>query len=154
MAKEPNFQTQTRYTFSEYKKYYNAVLWKIRKTPYIVLLLEVVLLGITYFTRDMTYILGALMVPIVFRIVFSINAKTNYAKNEKLHDIVFNYEFYGTYLLQKSAMGRVRVDYEKIYKVLETASNFYLMAEGNQGMIIVKENCSGDLRDFIRQNII
>ena len=72
---EPMFTTETRYTLDEYKKYNHAVLWKIKKVPVTILLLELILLGISYFTKDMTYILGALLVPLIFKIVLGIQAR-------------------------------------------------------------------------------
>ena len=46
-------------------------------------------------------------------------------------------------------MGNIKVEYTKLYKVLETKENFYLLIGRNQGIIIEKRNCSDKLIQFI-----
>ena len=57
------------------------------------LVLELILLGISYFTRDMTYILGALLVPVIFKIVLGIQAKKTYEANPGIHNVIFFMQF-------------------------------------------------------------
>lgn len=147
---EPMFTTETRYTLAEYKKYNHAILWKIRKVPVTMLVLELILLGISYFTRDMTYILGALLVPVIFKIVLGIQAKKTYEANPGIHNVIFSCSFYEDYMEQVSVLGSTRIYYREIYKVLETATNFYLMIGRSAGSIIVKENCSEALIRFLQ----
>lgn len=146
---EPMFTTETRYTLSEYKKYNHAILWKIKKVPVTMLILELILLAVSYFTRDMTYILGALLVPLIFKIVLGIQAKKTYDDNPRIHNITFTCSFYEDYMEQSSVLGSTRIHYREIYKVLETATNFYLMLGKDAGSIIVKKNCSAELIHFL-----
>ena len=147
---EPMFTTETRYTLDEYKKYNHAVLWKIKKVPVTILLLELILLGISYFTKDMTYILGALLVPLIFKIVLGIQARKTYGDNPRIHNVVFSCSFYEDFMEQSSVLGSTRIYYREIYKVHETGTNFYLMIGRDAGSIIVKKNCSAELIQFLK----
>ena len=64
--------------------------------------------------------------------------------------LFFSCSFYEDYMEQVSVLGSTRIYYREIYKVLETATNFYLMIGRGAGSIIVKENCSEALIRFLQ----
>ncbi|MDD3039326.1 YcxB family protein [Bacteroides sp.] len=45
--------------------------------------------------------------------------------------------------------GCSNIPYSNLYKIIETDTNLYLMYCKNQGVIIVKSNCSTDLIEFV-----
>lgn len=45
----------------------------------------------------------------------------------------------------------MRVEYNKLNEIIETKTNFYLMISKNQGHMVLKENMSDDLQNFIRK---
>lgn len=146
---EANFQTETVYTFDEYKKYNHTLLWRVKRVPIIILAMELVLLAVSYFTRDITYILGALLVPLIFKIVGSIQAKKTFQNNSDLHHMTLVYLFCDDYMEQRSRLGTGRIYYKEIRQVFETRTNFYLMIGRMDGLIIVKDNCSQALVRFL-----
>lgn len=147
---EPKFQTETVYTLNEYKRYNHAVLWQVKKVPVRILVIELILLGISYVMKDMTYILGALLVPLIFKLVFAVQAKKTYQNNPEIHDVHFVCSFYDDYMEQVSRLGKARIYYRQIQKILETGTHFYLMTEKSDGIIVVKENCSKGLIEFLK----
>lgn len=144
-------QTETVYTYDEYKKFNHAILWQVRKIPVVMLVIELVLLAVCYFTRDITYIVCAVLVPLIFKIVFSINAKSDYAKNPSIQNVTFIYTFYPNYVEQASVLGKGRVNYSQVQRVLETPTHFYLVLGQGSGIIILKRKCSEELVSFLQE---
>ena len=53
------------------------------------------------------------------------------------------------HFVSKTEKSESIVEYDKLYKIIETKTNFYLMIADNQGYIVSKANCSQELIDFI-----
>ena len=49
----------------------------------------------------------------------------------------------------KWRLEEIKEQYEKLYKVIENKTNFYLMIADNQGYLVLKENCDDNLIKFI-----
>lgn len=62
---------------------------------------------------------------------------------------LWSYSFFDDYLEEKTENSYERFEYSMIHKVIENDSNFYIMKSENQGYIIVKNNCSPELIEFI-----
>ena len=77
-------------------------------------------------------------------------AKKTYYSNKAITSCVADFEFYDNYVREITQNGETKLEYSKIYKIIETKTNFYIMASVNQGFIIVKSNCSDGLIDFIK----
>ena len=101
--------------------------------------------------KDLVYVFIAILVPITFRVIEVIIAKKVYESNKMLKDITLNYEFYEEYFEQKNTVGNTKVVYDKIYMIVETDTNFYIMIARNQGYIVNKGNCSQEFIGFIRK---
>lgn len=148
---EPLFQTETEYTYDEYKKYNHEILYKIRKVSRTILIMELVLLAAAYMVKDLTYVVAALCVPLIFRIVFFVKAKSTYNKNSDIHNVIFSYKIYQNYIEQDSILGNSVVYNSQIQKVLETKTNFYLITGPDSGVILVKKNCSPELIRYLEE---
>ncbi|MDY4835862.1 MAG: YcxB family protein [Frisingicoccus sp.] len=148
---EPLFQTETEYTYDEYKKYNHEILYKVRKVSRTILIMELILLAVAYMAKDLTYVVAALCVPLIFSIVFFIKAKSTYKKNPDIHNVIFTYKFYPNYIEQESALGNAVVYNSQIQKVLETKTNFYLITGSDSGLILVKRNCSSELLQYLEE---
>lgn len=148
---EPLFQSQTEYTFEEYKKYNRLILYKVKRVNKTIIILEIILLVIAVLTRDLTYVVGALIVPLIFKLMFRLQEKNAYRKNPQLHDILITHRFYNDFIEQESKLGTVTVYHYQIQDVLETQTNFYLMTANNGTLMIVKKNCSAELLDHLEQ---
>ena len=98
----------------------------------------------------MTYVLGALLVPIIFKVVFYAQEKRAYQKNPRLHNMMMNYRFYEDRIEQESSLGTVVVYHYQVRDVYETDTNYYLITQNNGTLMIVKENCSIDLLGYLR----
>lgn len=62
----------------------------------------------------------------------------------------FCHAFYEDHLQETSNQQSVDVPYSSIAHLVETRTHFYLMTAANQGMIIIKNNCSAELIHFLQ----
>lgn len=155
---EPLYKTQTAYSFEEYSKYNEAVLLKQKgfKAVMITLpVLYVLLMGaVFYSTREISTVFvvlfALLLSTVVFIASFKKAVKKTYYSNKAITSCVADFEFYDNYVREITQNGETKLEYSKIYKIIETKTNFYIMASVNQGFIIVKGNCPDGLIDFIK----
>ena len=77
--------------------------------------------------------------------------KKAYYANTAMQDIVLTYSFYPDHVETNNTLGFTTIPYDKLYRVVETPTNFYLLIARNQGMVIVKENCSAELIAFLQK---
>ena len=76
--------------------------------------------------------------------------KEIYNSNKVIQEIESEISFYEDCFEQTNSLGTSKITYDKIYRILENDTNLYIMISKNQGYIIIKENCSQELIDFIK----
>ena len=146
-------KTTVKFTYEEYKRFSLTIMKKaLTKTAIglvILLLFAAILFGMN--NSKLSALLCAFVVIYTFMIVFKINSqiKKTYESNELLKDITQTIEFYEKHFVAKSDKSETTVEYEKLYKVVENKTNFYLMIADNQGYIVSKANCDDELIRFI-----
>ena len=152
---EPLFQTKTKYTFEEYQKFNNAVTMNINKMATKIVGVEVCffLLAYIYMTKNLyattILVLCGLIFPLLFYFTMKDNIKRTYQSNKSMKDLEVTFEFFEDNVRYFHKMGDNKVEYKDLYSIIETKSNFYLMIAKNQGLIIKKDNCSEELKQFI-----
>lgn len=147
---EPRYQTNVRITYEEYKKFGLAIQNKMNHLPFSLLVIAVLMCLLAYLSSNIGFVFAAIAVPIAFCFFYARTIKRTYESNKSMQDLNSSYLFYGDHLEQVNEMGRSVIEYSKLYRVLETKTNFYLMIAKNQGCIILKENCSEELVSFLR----
>ena len=153
------YETNTKYDFEEYKRFNYAIVSRINKMPAKVVAVIVLFLLLAYLYMNQSLYatsvlsMSALIFPLI--IIYSINSniKKTYDSNKSMKGLKVKFEFYDSYCLYKSEMGEEKVEYKNLYKVIETKTNFYLMVAKNQGLMLVKNNCSDKLQEFLRKLI-
>ena len=146
---ESLFHTTSKNTFDEYQKY---VLTLQKKRLILTISLLVVFFGIVgYFTKHTLFYVAAVVVPFLeyFSVVRPL--KKLYYSNKLAVDAVLEYDFYDTYFTKKSVAGEDKIEYDKLAKIIETKTNFYLMLALNQGYMLKKEDMPKGLDEFIRK---
>lgn len=162
------FTTQTAYTYEEYKRFNYAVM-KVKRMLWL-LAACVILFGLFIFFNFvlmprheqlfyfLTVLLACLILfaVILFAVILSaavlISIKITYRSNKHMqNNVVATMHFYGDSLEEETPSGKVSVKYAELSKIIETKTNFYLMLAKNQGIIIVKQNCSPELIDFLQE---
>lgn len=151
---EPQFQTRTTFTLDEYRKYVWAVQ-KSMKGILIVIVAIILLFAVENLLSKNTIqgIYGICMLILILATIFiapKVGLKRQYETRFDLKDSQVVFSFYSDHLEEKSKRGCTVLRYDKIYRIIETNTNFYIMITKGQGMVIVKENCSCALISFIR----
>lgn len=79
--------------------------------------------------------------------------KSKKIKNEELN----TYKFYKYYFKVKNKQGEANIIYFKIYKVLETGTNFYIYLNNTNAYVVSKQGFikgnSDDFSDFLRRRV-
>ena len=154
---EPLFETQTCWSYAEFKKYCFSVMR--RSTSYIVgviITCVAAALGALY-TVDL--IMKNIMVPYAVillilmlalpSVTYIFPARTinkRYMSNTLIDPSPYSIFFYKDGF---SAEEGETLSYDKIYKIYETKTNFYIMLSSNMGINIIKANCSDELIEFL-----
>ena len=157
---EPKFVTQTDFTLEEYRQYVKTMMGSRKKERIIGVVLGIWILAaaVMYITKG-RYVLAAFMIivvvgsPIVVEAARRKQLENTFDAILKTRGNIFTVSFFEDHLESDSLSGHGTYDYSKLYGVIETETNFYIMDLPNQGIIVQKKNCSGELIDFIRQEL-
>lgn len=77
--------------------------------------------------------------------------KKTYESNKAMkRNPVSTVYFSNEYLTETNSKGAVNLAYADIYIIVETKTNFYIMLAKNNGIIIVKQNCTPELIIFLQ----
>ena len=155
---EPLFQTTSEYTLEEYHKFNHTVQTKVNKLPILLAVMAAALVALAILQlldgniplAVAFVILGALL-PLFFRWTQGRMEKRVFASNQAMQGLVTTFTFYQDHFEQVNALGQTTLPYDKIYRTIETETNFYILLGKNQGMILIKQNCSPELVEFLHQ---
>ena len=154
---EPLFETTIQHTFEEYKKYCWAVSLKSKKfwvfsSFYEIFMICMGVLGIIYHWHDIILLASFFVIfyPMLFVLRSRSAIKKNWDSNKLFQGVVSHYRFFEDHMEQNNELGSSGYPYDKLYSILETKTNFYIMLGRNQGALIKKENCSEGLIAFLQ----
>ena len=102
-------------------------------------------------TPAFTYLLVVFAIPLVLVYVSKRQCRRVYNANPQLQERHSVMRFYEDHLQETSNHQSVDVPYSSIAHLVETRTHFYLMTAANQGMIIIKKNCSAELIQFLHE---
>lgn len=154
---EPLFRTETPYTFEEFNTFSNIMYYKVKKMGLKAALvaagmLLVALLGF-FIGEDKLCWIFLIAAPgflIAMRVRVRSTRKKVWNSAKAMQDIVSYYAFYDDRVTQSNRLGKNEFFYDKLYKIVETPTHFYMMVSENQGMILKKDNCSPELTAFVQ----
>lgn len=145
---EPLFKTKTKCTEEEYKKFYKAGL-KVQHLEIWIIVFEIYSLIALVIYKKIIYLLNMIVFPIFFYIFIEVVRKKEFDSNKAIQNVESEFVFYEDYFEEKTKYGETKVEYKMLYKVIETKDNMYLMIGKSQGYILIKENMSKGLIEFI-----
>ena len=143
------FSTTTNYNFDEYKRYSLSLLLKRSRIIWFVIL-EAWIFLLGCLMTNYLLILFAIIYPIVIALLQKRQIKKVWNSNKVAQNMNVRFDFYDTYFTEINDNGETRLEYDKLHKVIETKTNFYLMIAKNQGFILKKSNFPEGLEDFLR----
>ena len=151
-------EVETKYTLEEYKRYNKSVMnvfHKERTKLQISFILICVSFALLIWMGEYKYaalwiLFWVVLIGILwFR--YNQNIKKAWETNTVLKDAVNRYHFMEEQIEIISAIGNSVLEYDKIYRLIETDTNFYIMIANNQGYIINKNYCTPPQQDWIQQ---
>ena len=146
---ESLYKTKIINTFEEYKRFSRVLMYKKRSIIIYALLAAFLILdGIVL--DNMIFIVFAVVYPFVIWLLHNMQVKKVFETNKALQNAEVNFEFYNDYFTETNEYGNTKLEYNKLHKIIETKTNFYLMIAKNQGFILVKENFPEGLEEFLR----
>ncbi len=150
------YETHTKNTYQEFKKFSNALLAARFFNVFVPLLALILVVGLALLiiNHNVSVLIGeligcAIAVPMCF-IMNKVRVKRVYDSNRAVRNETYKILFNEDALEVKSQNFNLTIPYKDLHKIIETKTNFYLMAAENQGVIIIKANCNKKLIDFIR----
>ncbi len=155
------YSVTTEQTFEEYKKYNDFLQKKTRKLGLYraILVIAYVLLSIFMLYLEMhtflIFFISCFVVYIAYLFYYKWarerNIKRSYESNKLGKDSKTVIDFYQDHFAVKDDYTQGTIPYDKIYKIYESDTNFYIMGSKISGIGIVKANCSEELCEFIRK---
>ena len=154
------FETESIYTYDEYKKSCYGI-WVESKKAIFTILLSIFLIfsGIVIALSGSVdfgfyLIIMATLVPFAIFFVSQRRIKKAYYSNKMLKDLAVHFTFYDDYFEVESKTGKSHIEYKNLYKLYEAKDNFYPMTGSNTIYIIEKSKCSKDLILFLRNKAL
>lgn len=154
---KPLFETKSEYTYDEYLKFSRTVQNKVQRLWLLQLAMMAAFLVLAWLgwkkgstAEAVAGIVVAVLIPVIFRLVNGWTIKQLYKSNHALQGQISTFRFYRGHFEQDNALGHTSIPYDKLVEIVETKTNFYLMIDKNQGMILVKDNCSPELIAFVQ----
>ncbi len=143
------YETSTVFSFEEYKKFVDAT--SSRKTNNILMaIVSVALVAMGILEKSILLIVLAAAYPLLMSFSQKKGLERTYKKNPAMHNSRVDYRFYETCFVKVFGESEDQYDYEKLYKVIETETNFYLMISKTQGFVLIKANMPEGMEDFVR----
>ena len=143
------YKTYTINTFDEYKRF-SKILFMNKKNTVIICLVSVFLIFAGIVLNNWFFIAFAFLYPALVTLMHNLRVKNIFKTNKALKDVTVDFEFYDTFFTTSFENGTTNLEYTKIYKIIETKTNFYLMIANNQGYVLCKNNFPDGLEDFLR----
>ncbi|MBQ7064570.1 MAG: YcxB family protein [Firmicutes bacterium] len=155
---KPLYMAQTETDFEEYKLLCRTLRRQRKRFWYIVIMTGVLLVALAAIywaeknlTGGIILTACAALYPVLFVLFDHISLKRSYQQNSALHGLVTTLSFYEDHMESKSRLGHSSLAYNKLFRIVETDTHFYLMPAYNQAYMVKKANCGEGLTDFLRE---
>lgn len=146
---EKLFELKTKYTLDEHIKYNFAVALRSKEMLTIGVLWLLIIVG-GIISQELYIIIFGILFPIIYMLVIYTTAKNNYTSNKMAQNAEITIEFYKDNLVQKTEAGSYKIEHDKILKIIETKTHFYVMIAKNQGVILPKEKMSKEMIEYVK----
>ena len=151
---EKLFEVEEKYVYEDYlelNKYYMFSSKKAKISLVLIYLAIVLIALMSFYLRDYTYLVIALIFAIIYPImqVFVIKtaSKKSYKTNKLIRNTTQNIIFYEDYFEVVNEIGNTKIYYDKLHKIAESKNLFILFIAYNQAYIVKKSKLE-DVQKF------
>lgn len=151
------FETKTVFTYDLYRKFSFDATKKSKFTvaliiyEVLVLILAIASVIMKRYIIFIDAVVLFIIVPLCTYLIRIRAIKKIYYSNKVALNQEYIIRFYPDCIVRTTDNSTANFKYDQIYKVIESKENFYIMISANQGMPIIKSNCSPELIEFIRK---
>ena len=157
-AKNDIYTTETEYTFPEFKKMCIAQTLHDRKMMLVMIGIEVlftVIAGVFVMIRARAFLLIALGLVAAYP-MFMISRINTYIRDgfrstTTMRNAKSRITFQEDHLESISNIGKSKLLYTDIDRILETGTHYYIFGKKEQSYIVRKENCSPELLERLKE---
>lgn len=150
----PLFRVQTTTDFSSYKK----LCWAVSGRRLVICGFFLGLLGLVLVFSSLSSgtpifagsLAAALLFPIVLWGSYRRVLHKNYNATKFTQDLTATYSFFSDYFTAQSSVSQSRIDYDAIYKILESKTSLIILLGPNQGFALEKSACPEGLAEFVQ----
>ena len=163
---EPLFTVKHQNNEDEFVRFNRAVAAKFGRKKLALIFVNITLLcaifaavSIMMFTDNMPDIILfffiALGVYMNYAYTFGMDrrARKLFRQTKVAQDIVNEYDFFDQYFAYRNTNGQGSMAYDKLFKVIETRTHFYLMLSKVQGYTIAKDEAPAGFTEFMQKKI-
>ena len=163
---EPIFIVKHQNNEDEFVRFNRAVAAKFGHKKLALIFVNIMLLcaifaaiSIMMFTDNMPdimlFIFIALGVYMNYAYTFGMDrrARKLFRQTKVAQDIVNEYDFFDEYFSYRNTNGQGSMAYDKLFKVIETRTHFYLMLSKVQGNTIAKDEAPAGFTEFMQKKI-
>ena len=156
------FETEVKVTYQEYKKiqlYFPYSFWK----KYIITITIIFCISlfalvstepVTISELLLTNLLFMVIVFLLFKGISLFVRKLIYKKklNKNIDNIHYKLIFYRDYFKKKSESLTQKIEYSNIWKIKEIDNHIYILLDRKNIIPILKENCSNEFIEFLKES--
>lgn len=153
----PIYSIEQTYTKELYYEYAWCAYYKLKSYKKIVITIIGVVLSIaivcTLFHRYVMagmWLIAAPIYSIIMKKAANDQIKSSWESNTVYHNLQHRIDFYDTYFETISENGTNKVEYDKLFGILESDHVFALMFGNNQGTVVDKSKMSDELISFLK----
>lgn len=163
---EPLFTVKHQNNEDEFVRFNRAVAAKFGRKKLALIFVNIMLLcaifaavSIMMFTDNMPDIILfffiALGVYMNYAYTFGMDrrARKLYQQSKVTKGVVNEYDFFDEYFVNRNINGQGTMAYDKLFKVIETRTHFYLMLSKVQGYTIAKAEAPANFTEFMQKKI-
>lgn len=163
---EPLFTIKHQNNEDEFVRFNRAVAAKFGRKKLALVFINIMLLcaifaaiSIMMFTDNMPDIILfffiALGVYMNYAYTFGMDrrARKLFRQTKVAQDVVNEYDFFDEYFSYCNTNGQGSMAYDKLFKVIETRTHFYLMLSKVQGYTIAKDEAPANFTEFMQKKI-
>ena len=145
------YSTTTTLTYEEYRRFELMLLFN-RSNIFWIVIPQVwcwFLSGLIKSIFCMVISIIHAIIILILLITLHIYSKKTWEADNFVKNMNLKLDFYDSYLVGTDKYGETRLEYNKLHKIIETKTNFYLMTEKFKGIILNKSNFPEGLADFL-----
>ena len=144
----PLFTTKSVFTYDEYKKFNWTLDGKKSFIYFAIICPIIIVLGIL--AKSWIYITLGVAFPLIMLATYKHGIRKNFSTNKAAQNLEAVFTFFEDSFTVKDSRSEATLEYSRLYKVIFTKTNVYLMIAKNQGYMLVKENFPEGLEEFLK----